>query len=185
MKADEIVKLFWDRNEAAISESKKEYEKYCMYIAQNLLHSSHDSEECLSDALLAAWNSIPPQKPENLKTYLGKLTREFAVDRLRKNDAQKRFPDDALAPLDELEELIGDNDVESAIDEHELSRLVSTFLRSVREDERNVFIRRYWYFDSVKNICLRYGFGQSKVLVMLKRTRDKLAEYLKKEGYIV
>lgn len=185
MQDSQIVKLFWDRNEEAIAQARDVYASYCTYIAQNLLHDPLDTEECLNDVLLSAWNSIPPQKPSNLKTYLGKLTRENAVDRLRKKTAQKRFSGIPAASLDELEEIIGENTVEAAITEKELSHLISVFLRSAREDERNIFIRRYWFYDSVKSISDRYGMGQSKVLVTLKRTRDKLAQYLKTEGYIV
>ena len=180
-----IVQKFWDRDERAISESKKRYENYCLYIANNILSDRQDAEECLNDALLAAWNSIPPQKPKNLRTYLGKLIREIAIDRWRKNKAQKRISSEFLVSLDELEGIIGENEVDSSIEEAELSRLISLFLRSVRETERNVFVRRYWYCDSIRSICGRYGFGKSKVLMMLKRMRDKLAEYLKKEGYIL
>lgn len=185
MHDEVIVQKFWDRDERAISESKKRYENYCLYIANNILSDRQDAEECLNDALLAAWNSIPPQKPKNLKTYLGKLIREIAIDRWRKNKAQKRISSEFLVSLDELEGIIGENEVDSSIEEAELSRLISLFLRSVRETERNVFVRRYWYCDSIRSICGRYGFGKSKVLMMLKRMRDKLTEYLKKEGYIL
>ena len=185
MKDDEIVRLFFDRNEIAIAESKKEYGKYCLYIAQNLLHDFSDSEECVNDVMLAAWNSIPPQRPANLRTYLGKLTRETAVDSLRKRDAQKRFIYGEPSSFEELEDVIGNSDVESYVNASELSRSISVFLRSLREEERNIFIRRYWYCDSVKSICARFGCGKSKVTVTLKRTRDKLARYLKEEGYVL
>ena len=184
MEDRDIVALFLKRDERAIRESKNKYESYCLYVARNLLHDESDSEEVLNDALLAAWNSIPPHNPSNLKTYLGKLSRDLSVDRLRERCAQKRVPAESLAPLDELEEVIGDGQTDETAEENELSRLVSAFLRSLGEDERKVFVRRYWYFDPVKKICERYGFGQSKVLVTLKRTRDKLAVYLKKEGYL-
>lgn len=184
MRDDEMIGLFFERNEDAVAEAKKKYEKYCRYIASNILHDAGSADECFNDVLLAAWNSIPPQRPSNLGTYLGKLTREIAVDHLRKKCAKKRYLESAPS-LDELEEIIGGCDVESKICEEELSRLVSHFLRSLGEDERNIFIRRYWYYDPVKAICARYGFGQSKVLVTLKRTRDKLALYLKKEGYLL
>ena len=185
MRDDEIVKLFWERNEQAIAEAKRQYTQYCLYIAENVLHDRQDSEECLNDVLLQAWKSIPPERPMNLKAYLGKLTRNAAVGCLRKKCAAKRIPAGMMTPLDELEEVVGDSDVESAIQAEELSHLISFFLRSVREEERNVFLRRYWYYDSVKEIQDRYGFGKSKVTVMLKRTRDKLAKYLKKEGYLL
>ncbi len=184
MKDEAIVELYWERDENALSESRKSYGNYCMYIARNLLGDIKDSEECLDDVLLAAWNSIPPHRPSNLKTYLGKLARETAVDCLRRKSALKRTDGTDDLPFDELEEVIGDYDVETVMEEKELSQLVTEFLRSLREDERNIFIRRYWFYAPVRSISQRYGFGQSKVLVTLKRTRDKLAEFLKKEGYL-
>ena len=180
-----IVELFWNRNEEALAHAASVFGAYCKSIANNLLHDAEDAKECLDDALLAAWNSIPPKKPGCLKTYLGKLTREIAVDRLRKKYAEKRIPAGATVPLDELEAMIGESSVDAAVGVAELSRLVSQFLRTQKEIDRDLFIRRYWYYDSVEEICRRYGFGRSRVLVKLKRTRDKLALYLKKEGYLV
>ena len=184
MKDYDIVERFLLRDESALTESKKAYGDYCLRIAMNMLGNRQDAEECLNDVLLAAWNSIPPHRPSNLRTFLGKLARQIAIDRLRKNTAKKRGAGEAEASLSELEEITGDNDVESAILQQELSRAISAFLRSVREDDRNVFIRRYWFCDPVQAICERYGFGKSKVLMMLKRTRDRLAAYLRREGYI-
>ena len=183
MKDDEIVELFWKRDETALVESQKKYGSYCTFIARNILPNDQDSEECVNSALLSAWESIPPNKPENLKTYLGRLARIISVDRLREETAQKRIPNSMVTPIEELEEVFGGNDVESAVEEAELSRLVSSFLKSCREDDRNIFVRRYWYYDSVSDICARYGFGKSKVTVSLTRTRKKLAQYLEKEGY--
>ena len=180
-----IVELYWDRNEEALAHTETVYGAYCKTIANNLLHDAEDAKECLDDALLAAWNSIPPKKPGCLRTYLGKLTREIAVDRLRKKLAEKRIPLEATVPFDELEAIIGENGVDEAVGVSELARLVSAFLRTQKEVDRDLFIRRYWYYDSVESICRRYGFGRSRVLVKLKRTRDKLALYLKKEGYLV
>ena len=178
-----IVKLFWDRDESAISEAKKQYDKYCMHIADNILQNPQDAEECVNDSLLDAWNSIPPQKPENLKTYLGKLVRRTAIDRLRINTAKKRITDGTLLSLEEISEIIGKSDVESSVEKAELTRLISKYLRSIDETKRNVFIRRYWYYDSIKSICERYGFTKNKVVLMLKRTREDLKEYLRKGGY--
>ena len=180
-----IVELYWDRNEEALAHTETVYGAYCRVIANNLLHDAEDAKECLDDALLAAWNSIPPKKPGCLRTYLGKLTREIAVDRLRKKLAEKRIPLEATVPFDELEAVVGENGVDEAVGVSELARLVSAFLRTQKEVDRDLFIRRYWYYDSVEDLCRRYGFGRSRVLVKLKRTRDKLALYLKKEGYLV
>lgn len=184
MNDEALVQAFWDRDEDAIRTAKKQYEPYCLYIANNVLHNSLDAEECLNDALLAAWNSIPPQRPGNLKTYLGKLIREIAVDRWRRNRAQKRISPESLVSLDELEELVGSSTVEEAAEEADLAHEISVFLRRLPETQRDLFIRRYWYYDSIDQICKRYGFGKSRVTVSLKRTRDKLAEHLKKEGYL-
>ena len=184
MNDQTIVQKFWDRSEDAIAESRKQYENYCLYIANNVLHDRQDSEECLNDALLAAWNSIPPQRPENLKTYLGKLIREIAINRWKKNNRQKRVPSEITQSLDEIEEIVSGGDFDAELEEAELSREISRFLYSIDEAKRNVFIRRYWYYDSIESICQRYGFGKSKVLMMLKRTRDDLAGHLKKEGFI-
>ncbi len=185
MNDKEIVKLFWDRNEDGVMEAKRRYEDYCMYIANNVLHDRRDSEECFNDALFAAWNSIPPQNPENLKTYLGKLVRETAINRFKANNRQKRIKSDMWQSLDEIAEMVSGGDVEENIELHELSAAISRFLYSVDETKRNVFIRRYWFYDPIESICKRYGFGKSKVLMMLKRTRDDLAKYLKKEGFFI
>lgn len=184
MNDEIIVGKFFDRDEDAITEAKKYYESYCLYIAGNILRDKEDAEECVNDALLVAWNSIPPQRPKNLKTYLGKLIREIAIDRWRKNRAQKRTLQEAVLSLDELEEMVGENRVEEAFEDDELSRSISAFLRTLREDERNVFVRRYWFYDPIEKICERYGMSKGKAVMMLKRTRDKLAKYLKKEGYM-
>ncbi len=183
MNDRDIVGMFLDRNEDAVAESKKRYGDYCVYIANNVLHDSEDAKECLNDALFAAWRSIPPNKPENLKTYLGKLIHETAIDRWRKNNRQKRIRSDIVGPLEEIEEIVKGADIDEKLEEAELSREISRYLLSVDETKRKVFIRRYWYYDSVENICQRYGLGKSKVLMTLKRTRDGLARHLKKEGF--
>ena len=182
MRDETIVRKFWDRNEDAVTEAKKHYDAYCLYIAENILFNKQDAEECFNDALLAAWNSIPPQRPENLKTYLGKLTREIAIDRWRKNKAQKRAAAEPILSFDELEDMLGAGSVEEAVEDKELARHISAFLRTLRKTERNVFVRRYWFCDPIEKIGERYGFSKGKVAMMLKRTRDRLAEYLKKEG---
>ncbi len=179
-----IVQMFWDRDEDAVAITKRKYDDYCMYIANNVLHDRQESEECVNDALLAAWESIPPNRPNNLRTYLGKLTREIAINRWKKNNRKKRMRSDVVKSLDEIEEIVSGGDLGSDLEEEELSREISRFLFSIDEAKRNVFIRRYWHYDSIKSICARYGYGKSRVLMMLKRTRDDLAEYLKKEGYI-
>lgn len=182
MNDSEIVRLFLDRDESAPAEAQKVYGEYCRCIARNVLRDDRDVEECVNDALLAAWESIPPHRPENFKTYLGKLVREFAVDCRRRNSAQKRDPG-SVASLDELEGIVADCGADKIFSELELANLISGFLRSASETERNVFIRRYWFYDSIDAISRRYGMGESRVKMILKRVRDRLAVCLKKEGY--
>ncbi|MBQ6677472.1 MAG: RNA polymerase sigma factor [Clostridia bacterium] len=179
-----IVRMFLDRDENALTEAGDKYKTYLSYIANNILHDRQDSEECLNDALLAAWNSIPPHDPEDLRTYLGKLTRDTAIDRLKTKTRKKRIRSDLVRSFDEIEEIFSGGDLSSEIEAEELSREISRFLYSIDEVKRDVFVQRYWYCDSIETICARYGFKKSRVYVMLKRTRDALAEHLKKEGFI-
>ena len=179
-----IVRMFLDRNEDAVAEAKNKYGKYVEYIANNVLHDRMESEECLNDVLYAAWKSIPPHEPGDLKAYLGKLTRETAIDRWRTKNRKKRVRSDVTVSLDEIGEIVAGGDLDAALEGKELACEISRFLRQLDETKRRVFIRRYWYYDSVKSICARYGFGKSRVLMMLKRTREDLAEYLKVRGLI-
>ena len=185
MDDKKIVGMFLNRDEDAVAEAKSEYETYLLYIANNILHDRQDAEECLNDALLYAWRSIPPHEPEDLRTYLGKITREAAIDLLKKKTRKKRVRSDMTRSLDEIEEIFAGGDLGSELEAKELSREISRFLYSIDETKRDVFVQRYWYCDSIKMICARYGFKKNRVYVMLKRTRDDLAEHLKKEGYIV
>ena len=182
MNDENIVALFWNRDKNAVVEAQKQYGDYCQYIAENVLGDMRDAEECVNDAMLSAWNSIPPKRPENLKAYLGMLVRNVSVNRRLHNNAKKRLPK-SVESLEELGEIAALRDIEQEVRAREISRLISLHLRSLDETERNVFIRRYWYYDSIDDICEQYSFGKSKVKMMLKRTRDGLATYLKKEGY--
>lgn len=136
-----LVQQFWDREEAAIQTAKKQYERYCLNIANNVLQNRLDAEECRNDAPLAAWNSIPSQRPRNLKTYLGKLIREIAVNRWHRNRAQKRITSESIVSPDELEEMVGTSTVEEAAEEADLAHEIFAFLRRLPETQRNLFIR--------------------------------------------
>lgn len=184
MEDTAILELFLARDEKAIAEIKQKYGTYCGYIAGQILGNEQDAEECVNDALAAAWNSIPPQEPENLKTYVGKLTREISISRYRREHAQKRFNGEYAVSLEELEEVLSGGDLAEEMEAKELAGRISVFLRTRPERERNVFVRRYYYNDPIKEICRRYGLGESKVKVTLKRTRDRLAEFLRKEGLL-
>ena len=181
-----IVELFFERNETAISETKAKYGSYCYSIAYNILKNNEDAEECENDTYLEAWKSIPPQKPKILSAYLGTITRQKSIDRWRKKTADKRGGGEIQLSLYELENCIShDKAISDEIFAEELSKKISEFLRTLPEKERNVFLRRYWYFDSITEICNRYGYGQSKVKMILKRTREKLFSYLEKEEMLI
>ncbi|MBQ7500670.1 MAG: sigma-70 family RNA polymerase sigma factor [Clostridia bacterium] len=184
MNDAELVEGLFGRDEDVIGEIKRRYKDYCLYIARNILSNEEDAEECLNDVLLAAWNSIPPNRPKNLRTYLGKIMRESAIDRLRINKAGKRTAPGDVLPLDEFDFMIGSCGVQKDVESAELSGMINFFLGTLKDNERNIFIRRYWYFDPIESICTRYGFGKGKVKMTLKRTRDRLADFLKKEGYL-
>ena len=181
-----IVELYFERNETAISETKAKYGNYCYSIAYNILKNNEDAEECENDTYLEVWKNIPPQKPKIFSAYLGTITRQKAIDKWRRKTANKRGGGEIQLSLQELENCISDDKaIGDEIIAEELARRISEFLRTLPQKERNVFIRRYWYFDSIGQISERYGYGQSKVKMMLKRTREKLISELEKEGMLV
>lgn len=186
MDDSRIIGLFNERNETAITEAESKYRRYCLSIADNILHDREDAAECVNDAFLGAWNSIPPHAPENLSAYLGKITRNLALKKWRERSASKRGGGNVSVSLDELEECLpSGHSVEEYIEMKELTGIIDSFLGTLPETERRVFLRRYWYFDSIDDICTRSGFGKSKVKMMLKRTRDKLRAALEKEGIFI
>ena len=182
----EIVRLLFDRDEEGIKAAVRKYKSYCMKIAENITGSREDAEECVNDAFLKAWELIPPNRPEMLSTFLGKLTRNVAINRRKMNTAEKRGRGEAALVLEELSETVkGNEDVEREFDRQELSREINAFLETLPEHKRNIFISRYWYCDSVKNIAAEWGMSRTSVSVMLHRLREKLREYLRKRGYDV
>ena len=179
-----ILRLFWDRDERAIGETQKKYGGYCYSIARSILHSHEDAEECVADAYLAAWNAIPPHSPNPLSGFLGMLTRRISLDRHRRLSSKRRGGDTVTLSFDELEECIPNGESPyNSMDAQALARILNDFLKSLPKTQCNVFLRRYWYFDTVEQIAHRYGFGVSRVKMMLKRTRDKLKIELEKEGF--
>ena len=178
----EIVSLFLLKNEQAVQQAQKEYGAYCRSIALRILANEADAEECVNDVWLAAWNSIPPNEPERLSTYLGKLTRNIAINKLRENRAAKRSTGEYALSLDELAEVLqGGEDIEKQVQMKDLERAIGDFVRALPEMQKHVFICRYWYFDAVPDIAKRFGFSDSKVKSMLHRLRKKLKDYLKRE----
>lgn len=184
MEDNEILDLFFRRSEQAIVETDRKFGGYCYSIAYNILTNREDSEESVSDTYLAAWNTIPPRRPGHFAAFLGKLTRHISIDRWRKRNAQKRGGGELPLALEELADCAGTQDTENAFAERELTRLLNGFLASLSETERNVFLCRYWYLDSIPDISEHSGFSQSKVTSMLHRTRGKLRKKLSQEGYL-
>lgn len=185
MDDKEIVKLYWDRSEDAIFETQKKYGKYCHYIAYNILYSPQDAEECVNDTYQKAWETIPPQKPEKLSAYLGKITKNIAINRSIHDRAAKRTPEMKVI-LDEAEEFIADPFSTGDIGEGlHLQDTINRFLDSLTKEVRIVFVRRYWYMSSVKDIARDYGMSESNVKITLMRTRTKFKKYLEREGITV
>ena len=186
MDDNKIIELYWQRNEDAIKETKTKYGRYCYSIAHNILHCREDAEECENDTYLEAWQSMPPERPSILQGFLGMISRRISLDKWRKNNAAKRGGGEVALSFDELEECIpSGKSIDDEIATESLAKLISAFLESLPELEGNVFLRRYFYFDSINDICRRYSFGQSKVKMMLKRTREKLLTKLAEEGIFI
>ena len=184
MEDSRIVDLYWQKNADAIKESDSKYGAYCFAIADNILHNKEDSEECVNDTWHAAWTRMPPECPRSLKAFLGRITRNLSISRFRANRAQKRYNGLELM-LSELEECVPSGvSVEEAAEEKELGRHISSWLETLPEADRILFIRRYWYCDSVREIAKSFGFSESKVKMILLRTRNQLKEFLVKEGIL-
>lgn len=182
MNDKEIIELYWERDERAIKETSLKYEKLCTYIAKNILSSREDCEECVNDTWLSVWNAIPTKRPEKFSAFVGKITRNLALKKYEYISAAKR-DHSAVTSLEELGECVsGTDSIESEMERRHIENAINQFLWKQKEEKRNVFIRRYWYFDSIENICARTGFSQSKIKSMLYEMRRKLRRYLESEG---
>lgn len=183
MEDREIVALYFERNEKAIEASEKKYGKYCFFIAHSILRNKEDSEECVNDTYIKAWNSIPPKKPEKLSTFLGKITRNLALDILEKKSAKKRGNNTLSVVLEELHECIpSPSSAENEVDKIQLIENLNCFVKTLSEENRKIFLQRYWYMMSVKEIAQQNDFTESKVKMSLMRTRENLRIFLEKEG---
>lgn len=185
MKDDDIIKLYWDRNEQAIRETQARYGFTCFRIAQNILKSREDCEECVNETWLRAWNGIPPAKPNNLKQFLITITRNLAFNTWRRQTAERRGGGEIEAVLDELEECVSaSGNPEDQLLGQELRNSINSFLENLPVRERDVFLRRYYYVESVQKIGERYGIKDGNVAVILWRVRKILRKHLEKEGYL-
>lgn len=180
MEDASIIELFRKRDESAITELKTKYGRLCFYIAGNILAQPEDAEECVNSAFYEIWNNIPPDSPEDMKTYLCRIVRNIAIKRLEYNNALKRSPSFAVS-LDEIAECLPSK--ADDIPERELADAVSLFLMTQEELKRRIFVRRYWYGDSITAISEHFGIKEKTVATYLFRTRKKLKAFLQKEGY--
>jgi RNA polymerase sigma-70 factor (ECF subfamily) len=186
LKDSEIINLYLARSENAINETARQYGAYCHAIAMNILHNREDADECLNDAYLNLWNSIPPEIPREFSTYIGRITRNLSIKRYRARKALKRGGNDTTLLLSELESCIpSDSDVQNEVEMSELARKIDSFLASINQEDKFYFTLRYWYAESISEIAKQFGAGESKVKVSLHRTRKKLKAYLEKEGFVI
>lgn len=183
MEDKQIVELYWERSETAISETEKKYGRYCHYIAYQILYNDEDAKEVVNDTYLKTWNTIPTQRPDPLKPYVGTISRQLALDEYKEQHAQKRGGQVPLV-LDELSECIPDNN--SGIDIGEsvsLSDALNRFIWALPKQTRNIFVRRYFYMSTIAEIAKDFSMKESNVTMHLFRTRKKLEQFLKKEGF--
>lgn len=175
-----IIELYWQRDESAIKESQTKYGGYCRTIADNILHSAENTEECVNDTWFRAWNTMPPEKPSRLAVFFGKITRNLAIDKYRKDRSQKYGGGQTALCLDELGECIGEDSLIE--DRLALRELLNSFLCELPDKNRNIFLLRYWYMMPVSEIAKLNGMSDGAVKMILQRVRYKLRTYLEKEG---
>ena len=186
MKDEAIIELYEARSEAALDESGRAYGKYLHAVAYGILRDHGDAEETVNDTLLKAWAAIPPEHPANLKGFLRRITRQLAINRLEQKTAAKRGGGEYALALDELAECIpGSDSGEDIADTIALKDALNRFLRGLPEEQRNVFVRRYWHMESVAEIAAACGISESKVKSMLMRTRNRLRKKLTEEGFFL
>lgn len=182
MLDEEIIELFFTRSEDAIKELKTKYGKICLQTSYNILDNYFDAEECVNDSYLGAWNAIPPTRPDPLLTYILKIVRNVSLTRYQKNHAQKRNSSYDVA-VEELEEfLVSPDSVEGKMELKELTGTIESFLDSLNELNRVIFVRRYWYYDNYMQIAKKVGLSEKNVSVRLTRLRKQLKDYLEERG---
>lgn len=183
MEDKQIIDLFWARAENAIAETAEKYGRYCYSIAYHILHNGEDSEECVNDTYLKAWEAMPPAYPGRLSAFLGKITRNLALHRYERCMAKKRGAGEMTLLYDELAECIpAPAGTERTAEDILLADIFNRFLAGLRPEARRFFMRRYWYFASVKEIASEYDVSESKVKMSLLRSRNELRKLLEKEG---
>ncbi len=184
MTEQEIIALYFARKETAIQATQEKYGKLIHHIARNILQDDCDAEECTNDTYLSLWNAIPPEEPNNLTAYVCRVVRNISLKRLEHNTAEKRGRHLTVS-LSELEDVLPDIHLQPDTEDGELGGMISDFLGCEKEDARNIFLRRYFFFDSIRDIAERYAFSEAKVKSTLFHTRNKLKQYLTERGVYV
>lgn len=182
MEDKEIIELYWARDERAIAETSSKYGRLCFRIARNILASHEDSEECVNDTYLGLWNAIPKEWPNRFSVFASRIARNLALKKFEYLSAAKRNPE-AVCSFEELEDCVsGKESIEDALENKRIEEAIDRFLWRQEKEKRDIFICRYWYFESINSICARTGYSQSKVKSMLFELRQKLRNHLEREG---
>ena len=181
MEDEKIIGLFFERDESAVKETDSKYGRLCFEISNNILHSLPDAEECVNDTYMKLWNAIPPTHPENLKAYICKIARTISLMRYRHLSAKKRAREFEIS-LSEMEDVLPDESISENIADEHIGEAINEFLATLDKDSLNIFVRKYWFFDTVRDIALRYSFSESKVKSSLFHSREKLKKYLSEKG---
>lgn len=185
MDDEKIIQLYFARDENALTETAAKYGRLCSRIASNILSSREDCEECVNDTYLTLWNTIPPQRPSKLSAFTGRITRNLSLKKLEYSTAAKRNPE-AVCSLEELNNCVSGRDTpESELEGKRVETAISDFLWRQSKIKRCIFVRRYWYFESIDSICLKTGYSRSKVTSMLHNLRQKLRKHLESEGITI
>lgn len=186
MEDNDILDLYWQRDPCAIQETSGKYGSFLWNIAWNILHIHGDTEECVNDTYLRAWNAIPPARPAAFRAWLGQVVRNLSLDRWKQSRAQRRGNGETELLLGELDDCVPDGrQIDAALEEHALAELISHFLKKQPAQQRLMFLRRYWYGDSIADIAARFGYSPAKVKSALFRTRKALRNALEREGVLL
>lgn len=186
MEDSGIIQRYWQRDESAIAETAEKYGAFLLGIAWNILHIHADAEECVNDTYLHAWNVIPPSRPSALRAWLGRVVRNLSLDRWKQRQAAKRGGGETALLLGELDACVPDGTgMEQHLEDQEIASLISQFLRTLPRDSRVMFLRRYWYGDSVADIARRFACGEGRVKSSLFRTRKSLRTFLEQKGVLL
>lgn len=185
MEDVKIIELFWERNQDAIEETQRKYGDLCIKVIKNIIGNDKDAEEIINEVYFNIWNNIPPEKPKYFKAYLLRIAKNLAIIRSRYNEAQKRHKSSQIS-LDELEEVITrGNETEHAFEQRLVSEYISGYLRTIKKEQRDLFISRYWYNYSIKELSDKYGISENNIKVKLHRIRNGLKKYLEERGIIL